>query len=352
MAEAKREHTQSKTEIPSEWNEKYTDEDKAKVIELIAWINEGQSHEPGFANQRSQTKLATASGISASAVNTIILGKYVSPPGKHLDKLLDTTRRQLLREKENVGDNPFVETSIFHAVKAACHRAHMYRSFSVVSAYVGTGKTWALKQYAQQHPNCILIEATPDMNSMVLLRELAEKCNAIVQKSHKWSRGTKSDLMDAIVRALKGSDKLLILDEADKVSTQTLEFVRRISDIAKVGVVLCGTEMLQPMIKDPRGRFGQISSRVLFWPPVAKMISANDARKIVEAALENETELTPDIHQAFYEMCDGSARVLARSLVTGVRDYGLRKGHAITPELIIRIGEELLGFKRPTRRVS
>jgi hypothetical protein len=157
-------------------------------------------------------------------------------------------------------------------------------------------------------------------------------------------------MMDAIIRTLKGTDKLLILDEADKVSTQTLEYVRRISDICKIGVVLSGTELLQPMIKDPRGRFGQISSRVLFWPPVMKNISEKDAHKIVGAALDGEAELTPEIHKAFFDMCDGSARVLARSLVTGVRDYGIRKGHDLTPELIYRVGEELLGFKKPKGR--
>lgn len=344
------EHTQSVALIPAEFTEKYSEEDRAKVIEIINWINEGQSHAPGFENQRTQTKLATAANIPQTTVNTLIRGKYPSPPSKHLDKLIDTLRRQSQRENENVGDNPFVKTTIYHMVEAACHRAHMYRAFSVVSAFVGTGKTWALKHYAKEHPNCILVEGTPDMNSAVLLREIVHKTNAVVEKSHKWARGTKNDMMEAIIRTLKDTDKLLIIDEADKVSTQTLEYVRRVSDIAKIGVVLSGTELLQPMIKDPRGRFGQISSRVLFWPPVMRNISEQDANKIVESALKHEVELTPEIHRAFFEMCDGSARVLARSLITGVRDYGIRKGHQLTPELIYRVGDKLLGFKTPLKR--
>lgn len=350
MTSRKTSHTQSKVNIPDTFTEKYSDEDKLKAIEIINWLNEGQEHEPGFDNQRSQSKLCTAASMKQTTANTILQGKYPSPPTKYLDKLVDTIQRQNERERENIGDNPFVETSTYIMVSAACKRAHKYKSFSVVSAFVGTGKTWALNKYAELHPNCILIEATPDMNATVLLRELVEKTGAVVHKSHKWARGTKNDMNDAVIRVLKGTDKLLMLDEADKVTIQTLEFVRRISDKAKIGVVLSGTELLQPMIKDPRGRFGQISSRVLFWPKVIRAINDKDAKRIVEAALADECTLTPEIHQAFFEMCDGSARVLARSLITGVRDYGLRKKIELTPELIYRIGEELLGFNRPKQR--
>jgi len=349
MTKIVKEHVQSLVKIPAEFSSAYSGEDQRMVVEIIDWLNEGQEHDPGFDNQRSQTKLCTAAGLKPSAVNSILRGKYPSPPSEKLAQLLDTITRQKEREDENITDNPFVETSVYVSVRAACKRAHKYRSFSVVSAFVGTGKTKSLKRYAELHPNCIVIEATPDMNTPVLLRELVYKSGAIVHKTHKWSNGTKSDMMEAIITRLTGSDKLIILDEADKVTPQTLEFIRRISDLAKVGVVLCGTEYLQPMIRDPRGRFGQISSRILYWSPVIKGIKEHDAKSIVEAALSDEAKLTPEIHKAFYEMCDGSARVLAHSLITGVRDYGLRKGNDLTPSMIYQIGEQLLGFERPNK---
>ncbi len=347
---AKNTFTQCLAELPDAYTDAYTDDDKRKVIQIVNWLNEGQEHDVGFDNKRSQIKLARASSQGQTTLNAIIRGKYPSSPTDRLNKVIDAIERQSERESEKIGDNPFVETSIYVAVNAACKRAHKYRSFSVVSAFVGTGKTKSLKRYAELHPNTVLIEATPDMNATVMLRELVEKTNAIVHKSHKWARGTKSDMMEAIIANLTGSDKLIILDEAEKTTTQTLEYIRRISDIAKVGVVLSGTEMLQPMIRDPRGRFGQISSRILYWPPVIRGITDNDAKAIVEAALIDEAELTPDIHRAFYEMCDGSARVLAHSLITGVRDYGLRKGNELTANMIYQVGEQLLGFERPIKR--
>jgi len=334
-------------EVPAQFHEAYTEQDINDVKRIIVWLNDGQVEGIDYQNMRSQTKLSRAANVKQTTLNNVLRGVYISPPRKHIDKLLDTITREELRQRETLGDNPFVETSVYISVKAACHRAHVYRNFGVVSSYVGTGKTWALKHYCHEHPNAVLIEATPDMNALVMLREIVEATGATVTKSHKYSRGTKSDLMDAVIRKLKGTDTLLIIDEAEKVTTQTLEYVRRISDLANVGVVLCGTEYLRPLIRDPRGRFGQISSRVGFWPPVIKAINPSDSRKIVDAALGHQIEIDDDLHKAFFKVSDGSARVLARTLIPAVHDYGIRKGKDITPKLIVTLGEQLLGYHTP-----
>ena len=55
--------------------------------------------------------------------------------------------------------------------------ARRYRNFAVLSAYVGTGKTYALKHYAKSSPNVYLIEADPTMTeaTMTHLQGLASK---------------------------------------------------------------------------------------------------------------------------------------------------------------------------------
>jgi len=344
-------HTQSLVATPKVWGEKFSEDDKQKTIQVIDWLNEGQEHVPGFENQRTQKKLSRSSGVHFTTLNTILKGTYPSPPGKHLDKLIDTISRSNDRDQE-VMITPIVETSVYRAVNAACVRAHKYRNFGVVSAFVGTGKTTALKHYANTHANVYLVEADPDMNASVLVTTLVEITNAVVHKTNKYGTGTKPEKMRAIINTLKGTDSLLIIDEAETVTTQTLEYVRRISDKAEIGVVLAGTQKLKPLIKDPQGRFGQISSRVSFWPAVIKGITEKDANQITQAAMiQDGVELTENVLDAFWQMSDGSARVLANSLIPGVRDYGLRRSKELTPDLIYKVGQELLGFKRPQRRV-
>lgn len=350
MTEAVIKHIQSAVSVPTAWTDAYTEGDKAKVAEIVDWLNAGQAHAPGYQHQRSQIKLAKMAKINQATLNTSLSGKYPSSPTKWLDIAIDTIRRVGERERD-VRRTPFVETTVYQAVQAACHRAHLYKNFSVVSAYVGTGKTTAVKRYAETHANVILVEADPDMNAGVLVNMLAELTNAVVHRANKYSAGTKAEKMRGIINRLTGTDSLLILDEAETVTTQCLEYVRRISDKAGVGVVLSGTEKLKPMIKDPHGRFGQISSRVSFWPAVIQGITERDAHAITEAAFEmDDVELTPEILDAFWQVCDGSARVLANSLIPGVRDYGLRRGKELAPELVFKVGQELLGFNRPGRR--
>ena len=118
-----------------------------------------------------------------------------------------------------------------------------------------------------------------------------------------------------------------------------------------IGVVLAGTEKLKPLIMDPQGRFGQISSRVGFWPPVIKGITPDDSEALAMAALSDiDVELSEEVLDAFWQMCDGSARVLVSALIPGIKDYGLKKKKELTPELIYKVGQNLLGFKK-TRRV-
>ena len=336
-------HTQSLVDYPDSYTKKYTDDDITHVMKIIDWLNDGQEHEPGYQHQRSQTKLAKTAAVNQSTLNDILRGKYPSPPGKYLIKALDAIRMQDLRETEGMTDCPFVETKVYRTVLAACKRAHTRRNFSVVAAFVGTGKTRALKRYAADNSNVYLLEATPDMNATVLMSELVALTGAIVHRASKYSDGTKAEKTAAVIRTLKGTNSLLILDEAETVSPATLEYIRRISDKAGIGVVLAGTEKLKPLLQDPKGRFGQISSRTGFWPKAITGINYDDAVALSQAAL-NDDNISDENLDALWQMCDGSARVLVSSLVPGIKDYGLKKGRKLTPELIFKVGQEILGF--------
>lgn len=335
--------------MPTSFTDKYTAEDIEGVRKIVEWVNDECQQDESFRKKRTLTNLCRRAHINDSTLQGVVSGKYPSPVSQHIAKALDAMKRSDERDQNNI-NNPFVETSVFKFAEAACHRAHIRRNFSVISAYVGTGKTTAVKEYADRHPDTvILIEGTPDMNASVLVTELVRLTNAVVHKSHKYSAGTKADKMAGVIRSLQGTDKLLIIDEAETLCTQALEYIRRISDLCDIGVVLSGTEKLRPLIKDPQGRFGQISSRVGFWPNVIKGITQEDARVITEAAFEeDDVELTDDLHDAFWQISQGSARILARNLIPGVRDYGLKKGKVLSCELIFKIGQDLLGF-RPTR---
>jgi type II secretory pathway predicted ATPase ExeA len=74
---------------------------------------------------------------------------------------------------------------------------------------------------------------------------------------------------------------LLIVDEAETLTPHQLHTLRRLRDLANVGIVLAGTEWLTGLIKPERGQFDQIRSRCGFWPETVRGITAEDAAALV-----------------------------------------------------------------------
>lgn len=327
---------------PEQFTDRYDETDKRNVRRIIDWLNST----PVDANEeRSQIKLGMASDVKQTTINMLLKGQYPSPAKKHLNKIIVYLDREEERSDEKI--DAIVKTSVYKIAIKICKMAHKRKDFGILSAKVGTGKTTALKHYTSITPNVFLVEGDPDMNASVMIDDLIEKTGATFHASNNYTRGTKAERYAGLVRKLIELDALIILDEADKVRAQTLEYIRRISDKAQVGVVLAGTEKLKPMVRDSHGRFGQISSRVGFWPSLIKAITKNDAKLMVEAAI-NEN-LTKEVLDAFWQVCDGSARTLSK-LIPNVIDFGLKKEYELSAELVFEVGQQAMGLTPVVRK--
>jgi DNA transposition AAA+ family ATPase len=145
--------------------------------------------------------------------------------------------------------------------------------------------------------------------------------------------------MAGLIKSLKGSDRVILVDEANWLPKRSFGALRRISDVAEIGVVLVGTAELLPMVQDPEGRFGQISSRIGFWPALAKQISEKDCALLVTSYCAEE--LPDAVLKAFYGCCEGSARTL-KNLLKNTYRYANKNNADITPELIKRINQQAM----------
>lgn len=332
-------------DYPDGWTDAYTHDDQKRVLQVIDWLNATQGH-PREAERWSQARLAKAAGVKTPTLNAVLRGKYPSSPSAWLDACLDAIARQTYRDTEQVRPAPFVETSVVRRVTAICHRAHVYHSFGVVSGAVGIGKTLALRRYQQEHHNVYYVYGIHRMTKSVFLNELMDQADAVLQKGGKRSGGTEADRLVAVAEAIRGQDALIILDEADKVTEGVLWVLKDLREMVNVGAVFAGNEGLKPLLLKRHGKFDQIGSRTNFRPPVMNAITGEDAVRITRAALEaHGAEVDDATAQAFWEACEGSARVLAENLIPAVRDYGLRKGLALTPDLVLKVSGEVLGWQ-------
>lgn len=134
---------------------------------------------------------------------------------------------------------PFTNTII---IMASVIKAIKQRALMKIIGKSGTGKTTAIKALIKKLPQAVLISSYAGMSKKELLENIAKKIKAQPERV-----GT-AHLMSAIKDALKGSDKVIIIDEANFISTISLEQIRHIQDETNTPIILVGTENLQRQI--------------------------------------------------------------------------------------------------------
>lgn len=312
--------------------EKYSDQDDKDVREILRFLEERKA---GTATEKriSQSALARMARIGTSTLSQILSGGYPGSPSKMLAQVMSAMRAN---QQESSNIIPMVEISVFKVVITACRMARRNRNFSLISAFVGTGKTSALKHYTKENSNVFLIEARPMMTPQRLVKEIAKKVLGVHVK------GSVDDLIDRIVDELKDTDSLIIFDEAETVTDSLLHLLRRIRDLANIGVVISGTEYLHGKINPTGGEFDQIRSRVGFWPPIAHGITKDDAAALLAAGFPDE-DLSEEFIERCYKYSQGSARMLVENLLVNIQIY--RKDHPLSVELVDTVAHKVLFLK-------
>lgn len=304
---------------PPAWPDHYTVADIDAVGRIKEWIT---------ARGYSQAGLARLARVSASSLNQIIKGSYATSPAP----LLVSIESAMRHAEETTADAVPVETSTYKLAITACRMARRHRNFAVLSGYVGTGKTFALKYYARTQPNTHLIEADPTMTPTGLVKLLAR----LVGVTESVSVGDK---FATVVDLLKDTDSLVIVDEAETLTPQQLHTLRRLRDKANIGIVLAGTEHLTGILKPAHGVFDQIRSRAGFWPPTVQGISQDDAAALVQSAFGAE-EVAEEVVARLYAYSRGSARMLVEGLIAAIHEF--RKGHDLDVRLVDAVAKQAL----------
>ncbi len=299
----------------------YTAADVVMIERITTWMAE---------RSYTQAALARLSRVAASTLNQILNGGYVTSPSKQLSSVQSAMRHA--EETTSDAVQP-VETSVFKLGQSCCAMARRYRNFAVLSCYVGTGKTFSIKHYAATHSNTHLIEATPTMTTQSLVKLLAKRVAGFEGK------GSIADRFDAVVDALRNTDSLLIIDEAETLTPHQLHTLRRLRDLANIGILLCGTEHLSGLIKPEHGQFDQIRSRCGFWPDTVRGITKEDAAALVQSGFGTE-EIADEVVQRLYQYSKGSARMLVEGLIAGIKEF--RKGRALDVRLVDSVAKQVL----------
>ncbi|MDI1279264.1 AAA family ATPase [Methylobacter sp.] len=263
-------------------------------------------------------------------MSQILGGTYATSPSPLLVNIVSA-----MRHAEDTATDLLapVETSVYRLAMTSFQMARRYRNFAVLSGYVGTGKTFAAKHYQKITPNTYLIEATPTMTASSMIRLLARMVTGLDGK------GSIDDKFRAVIDSVANTDCLVIVDEAETLTPHVLHTLRRLRDLANVGIVLSGTEHLTGIIRPLQGQFDQIRSRTGFWPETVRGINAEDAAALVQAAF-GAKDVPDEVVARLYAYCKGSARMLVEGLIASIQQF--RAGRELNVALVDAVAKQAL----------
>lgn len=258
------------------------------------------------AEELSISAVARACGISAAAVSTFLDGKYKGRSDRVEKGLAAFVRRYRERKARGRTDLKYVDTSIAKKIHEIADMVHTDREVGVITGDAGVGKTFALRRYAEQNPDVILIEVDFGYSALWLFKELCRE----VGIEH---RGQLSEMAAGIIKRLRDSGRLLIIDEAEYLPHKALELLRRVHDKAGVGLLLAGMPRLIHNLRGSRGQYAQLYSRVGVYVTVEKL-SPVDTRAIVGSAIPMGNGVYKDFHRVSRANTRALSKLIRRSL--------------------------------------
>lgn len=323
-------------ELPESFNERFSAEDQADVREIITWLNQ---------NQQSRAWIAKLSTVKSAIITGLFKGSYTGNPTSFIKQIKQAIAN--FERATELGDTPFVPTKFFSLTKLVCEETRAAKGIGCLTAYVGVGKTRCLREYTSLNSSTVLIESPPKMKPIVALNAIMRQTNTPLIKTGK-GVVSNDERFDSIVAALKGTSYLIIVDEADKMLPSCLDYLRRIRDLAGIGIVLSGTEKLNTLIQVEHGQFDQIRSRVCAWPKTSQQASDGDMQLILEKTIVDAEGYDEKVREALMAYAKGSMRMLIENLIPTLRRHIIDKGKPLDVESMGAVFEALLNLKKVT----
>ena len=248
----------------------YSEDDIALVRKIQEWLDEHDNNTIQLINDLT--------GIPLGTLRPLLAGQYNAKPTAKLVQIIDAVERQKLRDQDGRAELPHVETSVHKQIFQLIARAHRDRDIGIFAGNPGIGKTRGLIYYAMRTPGAAMVGASLGLTHSTFMKTLADACRV------EYRRTAKADeIALEITKAVAGTDRIILVDEANYLADQSLEQLRRISDQCGIAVMLVGMPELIARIQGIEGRLGQLASRISFWPPVVRKIQKEDCDLLVKA---------------------------------------------------------------------
>ncbi|MEZ7891147.1 MAG: AAA family ATPase [Candidatus Wallbacteria bacterium] len=248
----------------------------------------------------SLNKLGQALGISTSALSQWQKGDYKGDN----EKINEVVRTFIKREYDKAAAPKikigFVETTVAKKILEALKICHLENEISVCYGDAGIGKTTAVTEYVRHNTDVLYILANLSYTTKVLFAELHQKLGMD-------GSGSINSMLNDCLNKLRGSNKMIIIDQAEYLPSRSLDLLRALNDEGNgAGIFLVGLPRLVSNVVGKRGELKQLFSRIGITVRL-ETISAADVEKILVSA-----KLKTDHSELFFDSSKRNTRALTK----------------------------------------
>lgn len=192
-------------------------------------------------------KLQGSQAKAANSLKSVSAGTLSQVLNTNWDLITDEMWRNIASQIGWKNDTWItVDTRDAKHIKHFLNDSQTYSNVFAIIGGAGTGKTAALRQYAENNSQVYLLQCNEFWNRKYFLAEL------LMKMGRSYAGLTVSEMMIEVVMELKKkSQPIIILDEADKLSDQVIYFFITLYNQLEdhCGIVLCATDHLEKRIK-------------------------------------------------------------------------------------------------------
>jgi DNA transposition AAA+ family ATPase len=272
----------------------------------------------------SQNRAAKDIGYSSPVLSDYRNNKYsgdVEGLEEAIVKWIGRTEQAHARKKV-----PVVETGQLRQVVNAIAMAHAEGDIALIVDDAGGGKTTAARYYAEQNPRTtIYIDVVKGMNARSLVLKIAESLGIDTLRVNQQA------LIQNTSASLADRNMVVILDEADYLKADALEFSRRlVNDLGKSGLVLIGLPRLTGTIQNLKNDHRQLESRVGVYLPLAGL-TKKDAKKIAQSVWP---EVDDEVVDAMYRISQTDVRQFVKIIERAQNTMAVNKLQAADLDVV------------------
>lgn len=272
----------------------------------------------------SQNRSSGGVGYSAAAISQWRRGEYTGDESA----LEESVARWLARVEQSRAHKrvPIIETDQVNRITQAIAMAHGGADIALIVDDAGSGKTTAARRYAERNSRTtILIDVVKGMNQRALLFEMARRLGI------EAFRVNQTLLTQNVADALAERNMVVILDEADYLRPDALEFSRRlVYDLGRSGLVLIGLPRLAHAIQNLKNDHRQLESRIGIYLPLSGL-TKKDAGRIAASVWP---DVDKEIVAAIYKTSKTDVRQFTK-IIERCRDVmAVNNLDAVTPDVV------------------